>query len=305
MSALSLIAREGHVYQPQFNPFEHYKNKGKMTLRLIGIQNASTFFGFCKFHDNALFEKIDEYNFHLDQEAIFALHYRALCKELSAKLPSVKSDEILRESDGGLPEPVQQILHKALDWRDDIRNLSLKELEEDKLAMDDLLLKKDYAAVQYCILRFECKPIAACAGYVQPVFDFEGNVLQDLNNTKVRVYSQAFSLLPVDGGQLVILSWLPNAAPYCKPFAQSLLDIADLKKSTAVMLYLFNGFENFALNPDWWESINDEQSKIISYQMQEWLGPSPFYHLVDPEALKPGLVDLANWKFIQGSFSLQ
>lgn len=303
MSALSLIAREGHVYQPQLNPFEHFKNKGQMTVRLIGIKVASTFFGFCKNHDNELFERIDQLGFELNHEAIFTLHYRALCKELSAKLPSTKSDEVLRFADRGLPESIQKPLNEALDLRDEVRNLSLKELQEDKLTMDTFLLKKDFGAVQFCILKFECAPIAACSGYVQPVFDFAGKVLQDLNNTRVRVHCHAFTLLPVEGGQIVILSWLPEGAPFARAFAESLLDVPDPKKGTAILQYLFNGFENFALSPEWWESLNAEQMDLINRQMQEWLGPTPFFHLVDPNALKPSETDLANWKFLGSNWA--
>jgi hypothetical protein len=301
MSALSLIVREGHIYQPQLNPFENFKNKGQMTVRLTGVGVASTFFGFCKSHDQQFFERIDHLGFELNHEAIFALHYRALCKELSAKLPSTKSDEVLRLGDRGLPESLQMGLNEALDWRDEIRNLSLRELQDDKRAMDALLLRRVFDEIHYCILKFECTPIAACSGYVQPIFDFAGNTLQDMNNTQIRVHSQAFTLLPVENGQIVILSWLPEGASFAKAFAQSLLDVSDSKKGTAVLQYLFNGFENFALNPTWWESLTPQQMQVINYQMQEWVGPSPFFHAVDPDALRPGEIDLVNWKFIESN----
>ena len=45
-AALSKIARDGHVYQPDSNPYNLLKQKG-IRYRLRGINEATTFTGFC------------------------------------------------------------------------------------------------------------------------------------------------------------------------------------------------------------------------------------------------------------------
>ena len=296
MSALALIARDGHVYQPQTNPFEIAKGGGKPDVRLIGIQNASVFSGFCRSHDHSLFEEVDVHDFASSESAIFALHYRALCKELSAKTPAVQLDSILKGLDRGLPEHRQQALHEDLNLRETITSLALSELHQDKAELDEFLLTGKSSELHSCVIMFSCVPVIACSGYLQPVFDFAGDVLQDLNDITKRVYNQAFTVLPRSTGQIAVLSWLGNADVPCRIFAQSLLSIPDSKKATAVLRYIFNGCENFAASPDWWEALSAAQRQVIDEQMQEWIGPTPFFHVVDKDALRPTGSALAEWK---------
>jgi hypothetical protein len=57
---LSRIAKSGHVYQGNANFFDLVKNKGKIAQKLVGINDASTFTGFCGLHDNNTFEPIEK-----------------------------------------------------------------------------------------------------------------------------------------------------------------------------------------------------------------------------------------------------
>lgn len=295
MSALSLIARKGHVYQPQTNPFELAKSAGQIEMRLIGVQSASVFFGFCSSHDRSLFEEVDRHDFSTTPSAIFALHYRALCKELSAKTPAVQSDGLLKTFDRGLPEMDQQILHKALDWRENITNLSLSELHQDKAELDEIFLAAAFAEMHSCVITFSCSPVVACSGYLQPVFDFSGYMQQDLNDLSTRVFSLALTVLPRSDGQVAILSWNRNADRPCRAFAQSLVALPANRMATAVLRFVFNGCENVAVNPEWWEGLADAQRATIDEQMHEWIGPTPFGHLVDKNALVPQGPLLADW----------
>src|ERR1700740_1426347 len=81
-AALSKIARSGHVYQPDSNPFQLQKGGGAIQHRLRGINEATTFTGFCSQHDSSLFKSVDVGDLVLTHEQLFFLHYRALCRAL-------------------------------------------------------------------------------------------------------------------------------------------------------------------------------------------------------------------------------
>jgi hypothetical protein len=47
----------------------------------IGINKATTFYGFCQHHDNKLFELIDNYPLKPDKQQMALYAYRCLCRE--------------------------------------------------------------------------------------------------------------------------------------------------------------------------------------------------------------------------------
>ena len=102
-SSLDAIAENGHVFSPYAGLMDIPKNNGRIIPRKAGIKAASTFMGFCAFHDNQLFSPIEKSVFITDKEAFFLLSYRAICYELFNKNMALRSVEITRQSDKGKP----------------------------------------------------------------------------------------------------------------------------------------------------------------------------------------------------------
>jgi len=61
------------------------KYQGRLHPELVGINNASTFTGFCSEHDNTIFSKVEKETFLGSQEQCFPVAYRALARELCTK----------------------------------------------------------------------------------------------------------------------------------------------------------------------------------------------------------------------------
>lgn len=84
---LSLIARGSHVYT-----FLSQKNMSSDSLAkpaLLSVGKASTFTGFCHFHDNNTFLPLESCTFQSTQQQTVLLSYRALCLELFKKRMSL------------------------------------------------------------------------------------------------------------------------------------------------------------------------------------------------------------------------
>jgi hypothetical protein len=84
-SNLVSIAEDGHVMQFKPTLKALLKTDGRMTAELIGINQASTFTGFCHLHDSLTFELIDRPIITLSGEHICLSAYRAICRELFMK----------------------------------------------------------------------------------------------------------------------------------------------------------------------------------------------------------------------------
>ena len=83
-AALSPIAEKGHVVTLLPDLSSLVREKPRLDARTIGINDASTFLGFCGAHDSQLFAPIDQ-QFTPSRHTALLLHYRALSMELHKK----------------------------------------------------------------------------------------------------------------------------------------------------------------------------------------------------------------------------
>lgn len=76
--SLKIIAQNGHVLQPKFNI-----EKGEVELIQVGVNNASTFPGYCLEHENLFcgFETSKEFEW---EEHLALQIYRTVCREIVA-----------------------------------------------------------------------------------------------------------------------------------------------------------------------------------------------------------------------------
>src|SRR5689334_10413903 len=93
-SSLRKIARDGHVYRISGDLPTLIKTQGKLSPRLIGINKASIFTGFCAHHDHTTFQPFEDGSYKSIAQASFLLGYRALCLELFNKLGAASLEKI-------------------------------------------------------------------------------------------------------------------------------------------------------------------------------------------------------------------
>ena len=291
--ALSRIARSGKVYQLDTNPFTIQKHQGEPQLTLENIASSTTFTGFCSPHDNQLFDLIDKGSLTPTREQALLLHYRALCRELYVKRPNIATNELLREADRGRPVPVQQMVQGYISARGMAIVESLKQLESDKAACDEAILNRDYSALKGAFVRFRRTPTIACSGYTQPSFDFTGTAVQDLADMSKPCFNLSFTLLPDGNGGLAVFAWLPDADGPCRKFVQSFMKLDASRKSDALVHYVFDSFENFAAEPQWWEDLPAEAKDKLKMLLLNW---TEMTFAVDSATLIPEATRFADWE---------
>ncbi|MDW6023181.1 hypothetical protein SAZ10_15595 [Mesorhizobium sp. BAC0120] len=160
------------------------RNNGILEPVLLGVRNASTFTGFCSFHDDAIFAPVEKAPFTATPEQCFLLGYRGMARERYTKQSSARMSPLRRFADRG----------KRIDRQVEIQMLN--ELFEYGLAvglndtlaqMDEYsarLKSGDYSDVRaYVIETVGPPPIMCSAGWL-PSSDFEGTELQDIAQSK-------------------------------------------------------------------------------------------------------------------------
>ncbi|EJE82649.1 hypothetical protein ECO9553_26555, partial [Escherichia coli O111:H11 str. CVM9553] len=140
-SSLKAIAdSSNHVMGVIMNLASLMRNNGKWLPEKIGINQASTFTGFCAVHDRILFSCLENEKFTGTDEQCFALMFRSLSKEIYAKEGGVLSSDFAKNADKGKLQVEQYYIQKLIDQHQSGLNAAIIELNNLKTSLDRILL---------------------------------------------------------------------------------------------------------------------------------------------------------------------
>lgn len=86
---ISAIAEDGHVLSGRDSRSNNFSPETGNDLSLVGVHSASTFRGFCAYHDNLTFRPSDT-AIAITAEVAFLLAYRALAYEVYMKMVALQ-----------------------------------------------------------------------------------------------------------------------------------------------------------------------------------------------------------------------
>jgi hypothetical protein len=289
--ALSMIAHNGYVYRLTTDISILRKNKGRVSFQKKGINDVSTFLGFCRMHDNKLFEPIDNYPLIPTNQQVFLYGYRSLCRELFVKENSLNVME----------SQLNDIMDRK--W---IKNLfsnfrrgtalGLKDLRMHKSIYDNSLEKNLYQNIKYVLFTSIQKPFMAFSGLFCPDFDFIGRQLQDLGDHETTLELITFCSAPMKSGWGFLFSWHDSNSKVCDDFMASLATMISEKREIGDLLFrlVISNCENHAISPQWWENLPEQHKEQIIEKSS--IGVS-FFVNTPPSYLMEGLEGISNWKF--------
>ncbi len=291
--SLSIIASKGHVYRLSTQIGSLKKNNGQLTYEKCGINKVSTFLGFCKKHDNELFEPIDNYPLIPTDQQVVLYAYRSLCRELFVKENALKLINSQLENKIG-----NKAIHDLLLAYKKGTSFGLDNLKIHKEKFDRSLKEDSYSNIRYVIFISKQKPIIAFSGLFYPDFDFIGRKLQNLGNHNNEMQLLSFCSAPMHNNEWAFLfAWHESSSSVCNAFMNSLAimmhnDASSL--SDCLFRLVLTNCENLAISPQWWENLaEDVKQKIIDRANLTgtlFTVPDQFY-------LTQGLEGIANWQF--------
>lgn len=293
--SLARIARDGHVYAfvPSMENFE--KNRGLLIPELVGINRASTFTGFCSFHDDRIFSPIEKFEFSATPEQCFLLGYRAVARELYTKQSSVNLAEFRRGADRGR-SPTAQVAIQRLNQAFDFGNeAGLKDIKYHKERYDAVLRSGEYSDVRAYVLEFEGPPSVMCSASWMPSEDFEGGQLQDLLDLERTPHEMTFTSFWGGTRGYVVFQWLKEDGGTCDRFIDSFRSLPKEDITTGLLRLMFEYFENVHIQPDWWDGLGEASKKLLIDRMG--LSINPFAKRKQNVLFKDGL-DVAGWVLI-------
>ena len=195
----------------------------------IGRNKATTFTGFCKYHDNQIFSPIDfkitnDLTF-ISKEQIVLFHFRSLCREYWAKLNARKAFEFLKDAINKKDKlsllKIYPFLKNeyAIDWNHLDNELVMSMLQGEAMGCEDMknyyesilyqIDKKKYHLTKGIHLNIKSPAQFAVNSAITPVCDFKGNKTNDFRAKKVNYI--CLNLFPHKNETHVILTWHRNS----------------------------------------------------------------------------------------------
>lgn len=261
--SLKEIADESnHVLGLKINFANIVKNKGKLIPEKIGINQASTFKGFCSTHDKSLFSCIEDRDFFGDDEQCLALMYRSVAKEIYAKEGGLNTSDFAKTSDKGKNLLDQMLIQNLAANHQTGTKAALAELAQLKSQLDDQLLGKSVGNLSHLIIDSTSPMPVAVSSIVSPITDFDGNLIQDLEDLTTVAEHVVFNSFSSAGKGYVVFSWLKSSTKILS-FINSLLSLESNKIFSALIRFFFGVAENTFTSPVWWNGLSDEQKDKI------------------------------------------
>lgn len=254
-ASLRAICVDGHAVT-----FEWYVNiLGAEDARdkLVGIKRASTFTGFCQFHDDELFAPLEKADFVGSPEQCFLLAYRAVAMELLTKRGMLDAYPHLRENDRGMD------LESQLEWQRIMSRLlrsgnkSAREFEQFKTAYDELWCRRAWTDLNRIVVRFAGHPRLVCSGTAYPEFNFAGFPLQAVRSDTVNELL-TFHLVTAPEGFALVLAWHRQPNDCVGQFVESFMLLPRSAQAEAVLRLVLDYSENVFIDPKWWAQLSPE-----------------------------------------------
>jgi len=262
--SLKRIARDGHVYgfSPSLAGIAKSTDR-KIRPQLIGINEASTFSGFCRIHDDCLFAPLEKVDFIGTPEQCFLLGYRSLSRDLYCKEAQIASLEFaydLYDKTILQDDPVFQTVKSATSSGHQAASMDNIHF---KTAQDNILTSRDFDKVSALVIEFEKAPSVMCSSSVYPYKDWEGNVIQhiaDLSKTPEIIHATSFC---TGSCGAVVFSWLKDNDAVCLKFIKGLVSLPEDQLTDGIIRFIFSYSENVFMEPNWWEGLSENSRHAL------------------------------------------
>ncbi|NGZ97199.1 MAG: hypothetical protein CV089_13955 [Nitrospira sp. WS110] len=280
----------GFVFKPSLQDL--IANGGSFEVKLAGVKEASTFTGFCHYHDSRTFEPIEKHGYESNKEEHnLLLAYRAICREIFTKTAALEGIHFQRNMDKGQNLTGQMLLQQYLSDRKDGLEVGMRMLKEEKTKYDDCLNSGDYSKIHYYVIELDRCPDIMCSFGCNPEYDFCGRFLQNLVTLGMSGSNADLitcSSIATDKGGAVVFAWLNEPNNVGGRLVRSMKELEDNRLIQAAVKFLFEFGENVFFSPIWWRALDrGQQDAIKAMCMSDY--PKR------PSALMPGSEQFVTW----------
>lgn len=241
-----------------FSNFKSDENYLMSNLIPIGKKEASTFYGFCDFHDTNLFSPIENFAFDIDSEMHYFLHsYRSFAHSFHKKKEELNYWDNFDKTkfDSMMPEEIKSYMK----WGN---NLALTELEKIKAYLDDSLENKKWDNLEYLVYEKEGLYPFAVSSQMSPKVTYNGISMNNHEDQNIPYENPIITFLPDINSTFVIIAAFPHEKKAVK-LIRELEKLNNFKLEKAITSLIIANCENTFFSPLFWNKISLRGQRIL------------------------------------------
>lgn len=229
-------------------------------LIAIGKKEASTFFGFCDFHDSRLFSVIENNGFDGSDEHLFLHSYRSFAHSYHLKIQEIKA---WTNTTSEYRETLEKSYGKELiDIKIKQFNALNEHLEKRKKILDNSIENKEYNNLNYLIHEFDGIVPIAVSDVITPTLSFKGEIMNNSDENNLIVSQPIFTLLPEKDHSILILAAFDYDAK-SSDFIDDLYKMPKYKFEKAISSIIIDGCQNTIISPKFWDKLSKKEKRLI------------------------------------------
>ena len=222
----------------------------------VGIRKASTFNGFCNYHDDQLFAPIEKRSLTLNRENALLLAFRGMSIHMYYKRRRNETDLF-----DNIPN---HLIPLELKRNDEMIRFGLNRLlhfaEQTYDQMGKAILQRHFSNAYYYALILDRVPDVLCSEASIINFGFDGSLVReklqpcDFMTLSLLPYRQSFGI--------AIFAWHGK----CKTnenFLRSLMSLGKREVPDAILGFVFHHLKNFYFAPKWWGQLSEEKKSCL------------------------------------------
>jgi hypothetical protein len=238
--------------------FKEYNPKGQIIgLQALGKKSASTFLGFCGYHDKTIFHKIEDRSIDLNNdEQCFLLSYRAFAKDYHAKKETLQGYNTNEWYDKKEAKVFKEGLSEGSE-------IGLRDGNIVKERLNEILKNKQFSELEYFVYELDYAIPMALAASFNPEYSYKNKLLNKSHNPNDYYEFVNFSIQPTnDNRTLIVFSCLPEQKKSVL-FIDELSRLATLKLEKSISSLAIAYVENTFISPSLWNKLGDWGQKIL------------------------------------------
>lgn len=274
---LNNLSEDGYVLTIQHNLENNFIN---FKFDLKGRKIATTFYGFCKYHDSEIFKPIEEFSYTRDnneQEFLFAL--RCIAKEFYIKKNKLNLEKyILDIITNNEEDKIRKYLsvdgssltneHKSF-FKHYYKSsymgtsISFEELRNNRDILLKSLKRRDFNSIITYSLKWNMNFHLAVSSIFALEKDFNGNLINDLSDLSKEMHMLMLTIFPQENDTFVLISFLENHSNTYKFLETQFMNQTEFSQKNIVSQLILSYCENIVISPKQWRKFNKNKQEMI------------------------------------------
>lgn len=223
-------------------------------LKPVGKKEASTFFGFCDYHDTSLFNPIENFPFDNSDKHLFLHSYRSFAhsyhrKKEDNKVYNDPNSEFVKAMPKGWVELMQQGV-----------NMAINDSAKRKSQLDAYIEKGIYDELEYLVYEKPGLYPFAVSSQMSPRVSYKNKPMNNHIDPDVPFSQPMITLLPDRNTTFAILAAFPDDEPAIN-LLNELDELPNLKLEKAITSLIMANCENTFFSPPFWNSLSTKEKR--------------------------------------------